>query len=62
MSRSEFARAVGISAPHLTLILGRSRGVSLDLAKRIESATGGEVSASSLPAPHPRQVQAEDAA
>jgi len=42
-SQAEFAREVGCSEPHLSLVLKGERGVSLKLAKRISQATGGEV-------------------
>ena len=35
-----FAEAVGVSEPHLSLILAGKRGVSWDVALRIERATG----------------------
>jgi transcriptional regulator with XRE-family HTH domain len=44
--RNEFARIVGISAPYLTQILSGLKRPSLDLAFRIETATGGVVPAS----------------
>lgn len=48
MSRAEFARRVETSEPHLSLILQRKRGVSLDLAVRIENETAGEFTAARL--------------
>jgi transcriptional regulator with XRE-family HTH domain len=38
--KREFARKVGCSEPHLSLILKGERGMSLDLAKRISAASG----------------------
>lgn len=48
MKRAEFARVVGISPSHLTLILKGRRGVSLDLAFRIEAQTKHGVSAAQI--------------
>lgn len=57
MSRSEFARQVETSEGHLSLVLQRKRGLSLDLAVRIENATAGEFTAARLL----REQQAEAA-
>ena len=46
MTRSEFAKTVGISAPYLSEILSGAKRPSLNLAFRIEGITGGEVPAS----------------
>ena len=46
MTRSEFAKTVGISAPYLSEILSGAKRPSLNLAFRIEEITGGEVPAS----------------
>ena len=43
ISKSEFARDVGISAPYLSQILGGIRRPSLDVALRIAAATDGNV-------------------
>lgn len=48
MSRSAFAEKVGTSEPHLSLVLKRKRGISLELAIRIEDATDGEMTAAKL--------------
>lgn len=48
MSRSEFAERAGTSEPHLSLILQRKRGLSLDLAVRIEELTEGAITATRL--------------
>lgn len=45
-TQASFAAAVGCSEPHLSLILQGKRGLSLQLAARIERATG--IPASSL--------------
>lgn len=42
-SQAQFARDVGCSDSHLSLILKGERGVSLRLAKRISEATDGAV-------------------
>lgn len=42
MPRAEFARKAGMSEPHLSQVLQRKRGLSLDVAVRIEAATEGE--------------------
>lgn len=39
-TRADFAKVVGCSEPHLSLILGGKRGLSLELAARIETETG----------------------
>lgn len=44
-SRASFARRVGVSESHLSLILKWTRGLSLDMAVRFEDATNGEVKA-----------------
>jgi len=46
MTRGEFAKRVGISAPYLSEILSGPKRPSIDLAFKIESETGGEVPAS----------------
>lgn len=40
--RSAFAKRIGISPSHLTLVLQEKRGVSLEVAKRIKDETKGE--------------------
>lgn len=45
-NKAEFARRVGISRSHLTLIIQGKRGVSVDVAKRIAEETGGDFSPS----------------
>lgn len=47
LKRNEFAKVIGISAPYLSQILNGEKRPSLDLAFRIEAATGGNVPASS---------------
>ena len=47
-TRAEFARRTAISESHLSLILSRKRGVSLDVAARFERATDSEVKAVDL--------------
>ncbi len=47
-SQAEFAKQVGCSEPHLSLVLSGARGLSLKLAKRISEATGGAVSMEAL--------------
>lgn len=42
-TQSQFAREVGCSEPHLSLVLKGERGVSLKLAGRIDRRTGGAV-------------------
>lgn len=42
-SQAQFARDVGCSEPHLSLILAGKRGLSVKLAKRISVATNGEL-------------------
>jgi transcriptional regulator with XRE-family HTH domain len=42
-TQAEFARVIRCSEPHLSLILKGDRRPSLDLAKRINDATGGAV-------------------
>jgi DNA-binding transcriptional regulator YdaS (Cro superfamily) len=49
--QSVFARKVEVSESHLSLILSRKRGASLNLARRIERATNGKVKAVDLPQP-----------
>lgn len=44
-TRSSFAERIGISAPYLTQILNGDKRPSLDVAFRIEAATGGDVPA-----------------
>ena len=46
--KAEFARRVGCSQGHLSLILSGARGVSLNLAKRISDETNGRVPIESL--------------
>ncbi len=48
MPRSEFAKKAGMSEPHLSQVLQRKRGLSLDVAVRIEAATDGEFTAARL--------------
>lgn len=48
MTDAEFAGKVGISKSHLSLILQGKRGLSLDLAVRIEEITKGEFPAARL--------------
>ena len=43
VTKSDFARSLGISAPYLSQILGGIRRPSLDVALRIASVTNGEV-------------------
>jgi DNA-binding transcriptional regulator YdaS (Cro superfamily) len=48
MSRSAFADLIGISESHLSLVLQRKRGMSLDIAVRIERETEGAVTAAQM--------------
>lgn len=48
MTDADFARRVGVSKSHLSLILQGKRGLSLDLAVRIEEITEGEFPAARL--------------
>jgi plasmid maintenance system antidote protein VapI len=48
MSRAAFADLVKVKKSHLSLILQGKRGMSLDVAARIEAATSGEFTASRL--------------
>jgi transcriptional regulator with XRE-family HTH domain len=48
MSQAEFARRAGMSQTHLTHMLQFKRGISLDLACRIEEITEGEFTAKRL--------------
>lgn len=50
-TQAAFARRTSVSEAHLSLILARKRGASLDLATRFERATNGEVRASDLATP-----------
>lgn len=45
LSRKDFAKSVGISAPYLTQILTGVKRPSLDLAFRIQDTTAGAVPA-----------------
>lgn len=47
-TQSKFARDIDCSESHLSLVLAGERGVSLELAKKIEDATAGTVPAGSL--------------
>jgi DNA-binding transcriptional regulator YdaS (Cro superfamily) len=42
-SQRDFAKEVGCSESHLSLVLSGAKGLSLKLAKRISEATDGEV-------------------
>lgn len=46
--QSELAERIGISPSHLSLLIARKRQPSLDVAFRIERATGGAVPAASM--------------
>lgn len=48
MRDTEFAQQAGVSKSHLSLILQGKRGMSLDLAVRIEQITEGEFTAARL--------------
>jgi DNA-binding transcriptional regulator YdaS (Cro superfamily) len=48
-TQARFAREVGCSESHLSLVLKGARGVSFGLAKRISNATGGAVPVEKLP-------------
>lgn len=48
MTKAEFSRRVGMSPSHLTLVLQRKRGVSLDIARKIEEVTGKEIGLTEL--------------
>lgn len=45
MTDAEAARLLGVSKSHLSLILKGKRGISLDLAAKIEAMTAGEFTA-----------------
>lgn len=63
MKRAEFARIVGVSPSHLTLVLQDRRGLAMDVAFRIEKATEGEITAAYLnERPVSRTSASEDAA
>ena len=47
-SQAQFARDVGCSEPHLSLILAGKRGLSVPLAKRISIRTQGEIPVQAL--------------
>lgn len=47
-SRREFARKVNCHETHLSNVLQGKKGLSLDLAVRIEEITGGEFTAARL--------------
>lgn len=47
-SQADFARRINVSESHLSLIVGRKRGLSLRLAAKIEEATNRKVPASKL--------------
>lgn len=42
-SQARFAREINCSESHLSLVLARKRGLSVPLAKRVSTATGGTV-------------------
>jgi DNA-binding transcriptional regulator YdaS (Cro superfamily) len=48
VKRGEFAKSVGCSPSHLTLVTQGKRGVSLELALSIERETGGAVTTKQL--------------
>lgn len=48
-TQAQFAREVGCSDSHLSLVLKGERGVSFGLAKRISEATRGEIPVELLP-------------
>jgi DNA-binding transcriptional regulator YdaS (Cro superfamily) len=48
MSRAAFARLVGMSPSHLSLVISGGRGVSLRQAVAIESATEGAITTAAL--------------
>jgi hypothetical protein len=48
MSRAAFARSIGMSASHLSLVIRGERGLSLRQAVAIESATEGAISTAAL--------------
>ena len=49
MTQAQFAKDVGCSESHLSLVLKGERGVSLGLAKRISEATAGAIPVEALP-------------
>lgn len=55
MSRAEFARKIGMSASHLSLVISGERGLSLRQAVAIEQATERAVSTADLLAHRDRQ-------
>lgn len=48
-TQRQFAREVGCSESHLSLILSGKSGMSFGMAKRISEATGGKVPVEALP-------------
>lgn len=44
ISQAQLAANANCSEPHLSLVLQRKRGVSMNLAQRLSNATGGAVS------------------
>lgn len=59
MSRAEFARQIGVSQSHLTLVLKRERGVSVGVANKIDALTSGAVTSLQLEARRAPKVAAE---
>jgi len=52
-TQAAFAQSVGISEPHLSLLLQGRRGCSVKVAKKIESKTDGDVPALELMSERP---------
>jgi transcriptional regulator with XRE-family HTH domain len=61
ITQAQFAREVGCSESHLSLVLKGFRGISFGLAKRISNATGGAVPVDKLPHAVLELVQTEAA-
>lgn len=62
VKRTDFARKIGCSPGHLTMVTTRRRGVSLELATNIERATKGKVTTEQLLRHGPIRAQATEAA
>ncbi len=54
-TQSAFAKTVGISNSHLSLLLRGKRGASYETAKKIENATDGDINADNLMLEKPKR-------
>ena len=59
VSRTDFAKSVGCSLPHLSLLSQGKRGVSLELALNIQRETDGAVTVEQLLQARKSEVSAE---